>query len=100
MKKKVKVPVLELDDFLFPPSFFGDTSKFNNKRYKPLNVISIDKTIVLLVSNSLTKKIVEEENTNTQFKEDILFLGKYLPGYSNLSSMYKERIVSIFKQKV
>lgn len=91
---------LNIKNLVTPYTCFGDYSKLENKRYRPINIIALEPSDVLVIPSNLLMKIIDEISTNTQFKEQTEFIVHSTPGLSRLGNLFKERISSSFRQAV
>ena len=85
---------------LIPYSVFGDLSSITNINYIPENVMALEDSEIIRISNQKMSSILEEYNTSIYFKNKIDFISKHIPGINKFSMTYKENISQLFSESV
>ena len=84
---------------LSPGDICGDYYSFNDKRWKPANVVATEESSVAEFSSNALQQLILEENSNTQFKALIAFLKDAIPRFEFLSRHSQERLARFFRER-
>ena len=77
----------------------GDFVAFNDKRWKPADVVAVEDSSAAEFSPEALSKLILEENSNAQFKALVTFLQESIPAFAFLSRHSQERLARFFVER-
>lgn len=86
---------------LLPGSICGNFQALSDKRWKPVDVVAIeDNSSAAIFSADALISLMNEENSNAQFKALLAFLIEAITTFDQLSGHFRERLCRFFKERV